>query len=77
MSLGFPRLGDTSGAPRATTLRANAADQTSDIPPPTGSVCYIRNAMIVPATPTISANRPALISSKIARVTPSARLPKS
>jgi glycosyltransferase involved in cell wall biosynthesis len=37
----------------------------------------IRKAMIVPATPTISAKRPAFVSSKIARVTPSARLPKS
>gem|GEM_PF-6800035 len=38
---------------------------------------YIRNAMIVLATPTISVKRPAVVASKIARVTPSARLPKS
>jgi len=33
--------------------------------------------MIVLATPTISEKRPSLIASKIARVTPSAREPKS
>jgi hypothetical protein len=38
---------------------------------------YTRNAMIVPATPTISRKRPSRVASKIACVTPSARLPKS